>query len=92
MRRIAIAVGFGLALALAACGGHEEVPETARQDNEPAEATVERAQPAGAAAGGLADERTEATIESARPAGTATDERTEVTVESAEIGEEPAEE
>ncbi len=65
MRRIAVAVGCALALALPACGGHEDAQETAREAREATEVTVESARPPGAATDEPAGEHTQATVESA---------------------------
>lgn len=70
MRRSAIAIGLGFALALAACGGQDQAQETARTGQEAREATevtVDSAKPAGAPSGHPVAGDTQATVESAKP-------------------------
>lgn len=64
MARTAIAVGLGLAWALAACGGQDEAQESAKA-REATEVTVESAPQAGAPTGQPSREDTQVTVESA---------------------------
>ena len=65
MPRISMAFGFGLAWALAACGGGDDAQEAARKVKEATEVTVESAPQPGAPTGQAAKEDTEVTVESA---------------------------
>lgn len=67
MARRAIGFVLGLALALAACGGRDEVGKSAREAREATEVTVESAPQAGAPTGEAAREATQVTVESAKP-------------------------